>query len=247
MKALSAADWIPSEVDAFDELDEYSLLGILEKLEFGDLAILASMNPRINRLIWEYNLCPWFNPTNETLYIQIFDEIPSASIAKRIPLCNGQRNVLATLKAFCPMFSRLSLYYENAFLPSENSITEIMEHINRYCATVPQQIRIGNTGDGIKEFVATNAGTVSILFPETVRDFSIGAYFPQVEVLSIKIEKSFAINEHLPHLKRLELEDSGHKFELRAFAELNPQIRSVRLDWCEGWQYMQQVNEFLPN
>lgn len=242
-------------MDIFNKLDDYSLLVILEKLEYSDLATVASISARSNKLILDYNLLSKFGIKGATLHIEVAGKNqllealyrPIGESRTKV-LCAGYNRILATLKAFCPAFDQLHLTL-NYFHPHEiDSTREIVDHVNRYCATVSQKMMIKYTTASIEEFIMQNTSSIMIHNPEKLTNFSLNKRFPQVERLTILIDKVFVISENLPHLKHFELLDSkcGH-FDLKTFGELNPQIDSVKLDLCEELYNLRDVNDIFPD
>lgn len=243
------------QIDVFDKLDDYSLLNILDKLNYGDLMNAASAIPRISQLLWGYNFALKLRIESATLYIEVEGEYqllealyrPVGESRTKV-LCAGHAHILATLATFCPAFGQLELTL-NYFHPHNVDATQkLIDAVNRYCATVPQKVTIKNGGGSIAEFTAQHATSVMVHNPEKLANFSMHAHFPQVERLTIFVDRRFAIPERLPHVKHFELLEGacGH-FDLRTFAALNAQIRSVKLDLCDGLDSVREVNEIFPD
>lgn len=242
------------EMDVFESLDDYSLLSILDHISgFGDLATVASLSPRAHQLIRHYNLMSHYNISNATLLIEIKGMERTQGLKYRPVgkwnfemLCSSHDQLLATLKVFCPMFGQLDiklLYIQ----PHDNFTLTVVDHINRYCSTVPQQFTLTATRHRVQQFTAPHVHSVEIISPELLTNFSIAEHFPNVQELYIHNHDYFSTTEHLPHLRHLDVADDfcGH-FNVRAFAEKNPQITSVKLDLCEGLDILQEVNEVFP-
>lgn len=253
----STVSRIPSDVnqiDEFDTLDDYSLLDILEYLELGDLASFASLSSRVHQIIWDFNLLSKYNIKNATVRIESLTDsklhatyAPIGQTFAYGNICVGLDCIRATLKLFCSIFDHLLFVVDND-RPTTNQMQELIHDANYYCSTVPQQVIIRNVSDFFEMFTASNATSVTIVYPEKDENLMIDVHFPRLQELSIQINEIFAIKNHLPHLKHFELLDKscGH-FDLRTFAEKNPQITSVKLDLCEGLNNLQEVNEIFPN
>lgn len=243
-----------NQVDLFDSLDDYSILGILDWIRsFGDLATVASMSPRAHQMIQRYNLFSNYDIKNATLLIEIegnnqLEDVQyrSTAVSRNRFLCAGLDHLLATLQVFCPIFGQLDITL-NYFRPHGDFELKIVDYINRYCSTVPQKFTIESTYNPVLEFTAWNASSVKISMPELLQNFSIATHFPRVEELHIRNHDYFTSKEHLPHLKHLEITDRicGH-FNIRVFAGSNPHITSAELDLCDDLNYLQEVNILFP-
>lgn len=232
------------------------MLEIFECLAFPELAAVASLSPRNTELILKY-IIPSIGIENASLVLKIsgLDNIPRAiypragEVGDFKHLCKGDDHVLATLKAFCPVFGELHVMLEYYYAPNSELVLNIIDHINRYCSTVPQKVTIRSGENSlIEEFTMPNVTSVDILFRYQPENFWIATHFPQIESLSIEIDDYFTIIENLPHLKHLTVSDETcSHFDLTAFAEVNPQVRSVKIDLCQGLRSLQELNECFPN
>lgn len=244
------------QAEVFEALDDYSLLAILEQLEFGDLAVSASLSARTRQLAVDFKLIPVDEMKNASLHIAIYDDVPKIGVISADgnlryvkELCKGQNHVVATLAAFCPMFSHLTLNVNNYYQSYNDTEQTVIDCVNRYCSTVSQKLLIRNFRYSFAEFTAPNVSSAVIEFPEMLKNFSFRRQCPQVKELTIAINDYYVIKEHLPHLTHFELTERNAcgNFDLRTFGALNPQIRSVRLDLCQGLHNLQQVNEMFPS
>lgn len=255
---LTAANRPPFESaqpDVFDTLDDYSLLHILELLNLSDLVTVASFSPRIAQLAVDYTLMPAHNFRNATLRIELSGHhlltkvlyLPAGKERKLTDLFTGHDLVLATLKVLCPLFGSLFIMLDYYHPLNSTQTQQAVSYANRYCATIPQHVHIINGKGSMTEFTALNVSGVSINYPEKFANFSLAERFPRLQKLSIRIDRLFAINERLPHLQHFELLDTAcGRFDLRAFAEFNPRMCSVKLDLCEGLDRLQEVNAMFP-
>lgn len=254
---LSAASRIPfdkNQADVFNKLDDYSLLDILERLTPADLVSVAAVSPRISQLIWDYRLIPELGRKSSAISITVSSHYnkllisPDGDESNFRALFTKPDSILGTLKAFCPFFARLGIVLDYFSRRNFNFTDELFDHVNRYCATVPQKVTVINAKETIDAFTAQNVSSVTIHSPEALKNFSINGHFPRVERLSILISNSFGITEHLPELKHFELLDGtcGH-FDLKTFAEFNPKTRSVKLDLCDGLDDINEVSKIFPD
>lgn len=133
-----------NQLNAFDTLDDYSLLGILEWVKsFGNLATIASMSPRIRQLALDYDLVSQYKIRNATLRIQIDGARNYVQAIKYRPsdekrfreLCSTHDHFFATLQAFCPAFGLLDITVYH--LKDSDIAKKAIDYINRYCSTVP--------------------------------------------------------------------------------------------------------------
>lgn len=254
-QALATANRVPLNPSHFDTLDEYSFLGILERVDsFGDLATIASLSPRARQLILHYNLIPEHVMKNATLYLHILGANRVGSLLYRAAgaaslerFCSERVQIFATLKAFCPLFRQLDIEL-NYVDPHGDVSGKLLDYVSRYCSTVPQTFKITEIRNAVQEFTAPNAFSVSIQAPECIANVSIATHFPRVQELYIRVNDYFTSTECLPHLRHLEVDANRcGRFNFRAFAAKNPQITSAKLVLCEGLHILQEVNELLPN
>lgn len=255
---LSTANRIPldaDQTDLFDGLDDYSLLGILDMVGgFGDLVTLASLSPHARELIWSHNLISEYINKNGHLYIEIGGRNVGSLWFNAVGfptecLTTESYQVLATLKAFCPIFSRLFIHIDYVH-PLSDLPSKVMDYVNQYCSTVPQKLTLTRPNmNYYRAFTAGNVSDVHIHWPQNIGVLPIAKHFPRVEKLHIKPVRNVTITDHLPHLKHLDIweENSCGYFNFRVFAEKNPQITSAKLVLCKGLDILQEVNELLPN
>lgn len=174
--------------------------------------------------------------------------LPARKGARYVEMFAGHEVVLATLKTSCFAVGRLHLLLDYNQPLNGDKVREVVDYVNRHCAAVPQKWHILSAKGSVVEFTAFNVTSVNIRHPERLNNFAINARFPALAELSMRIDAPFAINEHLPHLKHFELLDRAcGRFDLRTFAALNPQIRSAKLDLCEGMDRLYEVNAVFPH
>lgn len=241
--------------DPFNTLDDYSLVNILEKLNQHDLTTVGSIYPRVRQLIAEFGILPESSMKESRLLIIIglrklpdAHYYPMAESDEATKLCTGFECILNTLKVYCYVFNQLDITLNYAAQFNSSLAQRVVDYASDYCSTTVQKVQVQNVGDSIAKFTASSASIVDIHRPEKLKQFSISRSFPRVERLSIRIDNAFAIAEHLPHLKHLELVDkSCENFDLKAFAAMNPQVNSVKLDLCNGIDSLREVNAIFPH
>lgn len=258
LKAPFIAHGVPidsDQNDLFDALDDFSLVIILEKLSRRDLMNLGTMNPRISQLIKDFDILPDSSIKKSRLLIKLgVRKTPEAHYFPIIErdvaniMCDSLECILKLLNVYCYAFDRLDFTIDYASGPDSNATQTVVDYIKRYCSTTEQKVRILNAGDSIAELAGLTATSVTIHGPEKPVNFTINAYFPRVKRLTIRIGTEYALNEHLPHLRHFELIDTScEHFDLRAFGALNPRIRSLELDPCQGLDKLHEVNAIFPN
>lgn len=239
-----------NQIDAFEEMDDYSLFYIIEWLDSIELISVAAASPRVRGMIWNYNLTPEIrasveiSTTDNSLVLEVVEE----GEIKSVTLSTNYDDVLDTLRALCPMFAHLDLILDFISQQNNEAVIRVIDYVNDYCSEVPKIMAIKEAKDSIGEFTARNVTSLRLEYPKKLRVSWINDHFPDVEEITVKTDDFFAIREHLPSLKHLELLDNHcDRFNLAAFAEMNPRMGSLKLDRCEGLFNLQQVNEMFPD
>lgn len=173
----------------------------------------------------------------------------NAGEQKRFTLITSDySHILNTLKKWCASFDHLELEVNYSALTAIDATRAFDDHVNSYCSAVPKRLTLVDAN--VSHGLPTMANVTSLVLesPRTSDDAWIDAHFPHVEELTVDIRQSFALKERLPHLKHFELlEQRCGQFNLKAFAELNAHIRSVKLDLCEGLSNLRPVSVYFPN
>lgn len=256
-KALSFVSCISfdkSKVDVFDQFDDYSLMGVLDWLEFGDLANIATISQRSYDIIIKHYLSKLelndaivdieLSETNEFMMMHY---LPSGKCSICEILCTGHHKVLSTLAAFCPIFKelRITAEYKHKF---ESDITRTLaDHLNKYCSTVPQSMKIPLIKKPNSNVSFENVTNVHLMAPGYSKGIALDRNFPRMEYLRIDVHQKFSLTAYFPYLRAFELTETYcNTFDWVEFAAQNSQIRSLNIDACWPTDFLQQVNELFP-
>lgn len=254
MQALSAVGPLDStELDIFDQLDDYSLLGVLDHLHFTDLLSLASMNARNRQLIVDHYILPEAG-AHATLRVTIsghdlytsgfYFGHRNASDYSRLA---GRASVFAALQVLCPISTdvQISLFFDQHFDAMLKQTVE--SYVHNHCAGVPQTVEMMGSSESLISIRLPHAKSVFIANPERFKRFDVAKSFPRVERLGVDVFRRFTLAQRLPHLTHFQVQDltCGH-FDLRAFGQKNPQIRSVALELCGQMGNIVEINELFP-
>lgn len=203
-QAVSAS----SSVFAHDE-SQNTLFDSMDDLEFVDLANIASVSSRFQKLITEHYIIPpsKFNLDQAEIHISILTN-PSDNEVKHVTtkdltqspeLTHGRAEVLSTLKAFCSTFSKVTVPF--SYSQDMEYLAKLVNTLNNHCDTVAQRIRFfhvnGLSTDTKLSF--NHATDVHLSFPK----FSgavIADLFPRMEQLEISLMKSYTLNQQFSHL-----------------------------------------------
>lgn len=256
-KALHTANGIPlasnqTGTGIFSELDDFSVMEILDFLSFGDLATIVAMDPRHYHLVWDHYIGAVKGASLRIVVSNIDPDtrayfLPTESFAEYNKLCTGHNHMLATLKSFCHAFVELDITFDYSYNYDSNITTKIVSYVNTYCSMVPQKITMRRLRGSAGEFAFQNASSVVLRVSGDFSNFTVAKHFPRVQELSIDLYEPFALKQHLPHLRHFELMDiSCGNFDLREFGKMNSQIRSVNVELCGNLKSVQEVNEIFP-
>lgn len=229
-------------------------MNVLDFVDVGDLAVIASMSSRNRQLIVDYYLN---DLENSSLQAIIYNKDQDSRayylpVDKNVPddilLCTGHQQILTTLEAFCSTFSDLDITFDSDYELHQPLTEKLSNLVNDHCSTVSQKITIRTVSRSAGAFTFENASSVSLRVATDFTQFAVEKHFPRVEKLAIHLFYRFTLKQYLPDLRHFELtEHERGLFDLRAFGELNPQIQSITLETGGLLNTLHEVNEVFPN
>lgn len=232
-------------------MDDYSLLGIFESLDFGDLANVAVLSPRLQQLIERYFIASKYGQAE--IYFSISEKAKDTHTfyeaagekPRHIKLASGHVAMFSTMQAFCHLFDRIILHVYDIF--DTNFIRDIAYNVNRHCSNTTLEIGMTLNRQSVDfQFEYATIVKLNSLEPENIA--ALEKYFPKMEELRIFVTEAFIFNQNVPGLKRFELrEQQFGLFDLRAFGEHNSQLRGIKLTIPWHLELLGQVNELFPN
>lgn len=233
----------------FDIMDDYSLLGILDRLAFGDLANIGASSQRCQQLIIHHYLNHKYRLNGANVAIILYSRnkdvrISYANNNSSYSLSTGFNEMLSTLKAFCHIFNALTITHDFSDYGDKSLMEQVSQTTNNYCSEIPQTINIDMVSENT-QFTFAHAANVDVRSPERHSADELNRIFPQVENLKIHIYESFKLDQYFPHLRHFEAVEVHHGlFDLGTFGKHNPQLRSINI--AVSYNQLQQVNSMFP-
>lgn len=235
----------------FDLTDDYSLLGICEWLDFADLANIAVLNPRLHHLVERYFITSKYEDAEIVITVTTKDnetQIYQGKTGRKkrfSQLATGHTAMFSALEAFCHMFGHISITMYDVY--DINLIQEIANSVNSYCSN-PTKV-IGMTlNQKIVDFKFENVTMVKLKKLDRKNADAFNDCFPGMEGLQIDIKQDLTIDSLLPTLKHFELKQNNFgEFNMTTFAEKNPQITSLTVEYPWMPHQLQQLDEIFPN
>lgn len=230
-------------------------MGIFDFLDFADLAVMATLRPRYQQIIIDHYILPKYQLQNAEISIILSQFYYHTNIhykpTKDTPdsdkLVTGHNQVLSTLKAFCPLFGRITFHTGYYFPDDLTMIKQVSSVINKHCSNVPQELFIELTEEDL-DFTFENATIVHLDSPKHYTTQQLNRCFPRMEMLSIRIGLNITPDPHLPHLTHFELKQIfDGQFDMKTFGANNPQLRGLTMKLPWGIDQMQEIAENFPN
>lgn len=235
----------------FEQLDDYSLMGIFDYLDVHDLVKVAQMNPRFTNIVLNQYIKTKFRVHDEPIIMKLtsqyfhlyFDSFKRG----RIHITAGVNQSLWVLEHFGRSFNNLRYDIFNFGTPNSQKFFEIVE---KNCPRVDKPITIEDINHKAMAnwtFSFDNT-TTSVKLGLFVSDpLPLRSLFPYMQELNmISILKSAA--EHFPHLTKCSIKSSPN-FDDTAFElfRLNPQLRHLHTMTNFNSSFVNHLNEMVPN
>lgn len=230
-------------------------MGVLDWLDFGDLATVATMGRRNYDIVHKHYL-PKFKLTGKIVVVDI-SEVDERMTMHYYPsrkglgcklLCTGHRQVLSVLATFCPVFKQLRIMLEYKHQFDSDCTRTLANHLNTHCSSVQQFIQIPLIRKPTAHVSFDNVTSVHLMAPGYNKGIVLERNFPRMEHLRIDVHKKFALTAHFPNLREFEMTETYcNIFDWHTLAAQNPQIRSLNVDVCWPTEQLQQLNELFPH
>lgn len=188
----------------FDLMDDYSLLGIFEYLDFGALANIAVLSSRLQQLIERHFIAPKYSQAVIYLSVSMKDKDTrtfyeaAGENPRHIQLATGHTAMFSTIFSFCHIFDRIILHAYDIY--DINFIRNIADSLNNYCSNTTLEIGMTLNKQTL-DFTFEYATLVKLNALEHENLDALSNYFPQMEELRIYVTEAFSFNQQLPNLK----------------------------------------------
>lgn len=221
-----------------DALDDYSLMGILDKLEYEDLFNLAMLSPHVQQLFADYYVAKYNWNTSE-VFLKVTHKDALLYI-KGLYFYNG-RNYTQTmfiLRNFGHIFTHIKIRLDSIKL-----VEPVQFLINKYCSNATQEIEISGEYNDNTQILFELATNVTIMMHAS-KNFRLDTAFPQMRKL--KFDCELDLSHHHPHLTEIVFKHYKYTWDLSEFVRLNPQLQTVQSLLFNNSMFLASLSE-LPN
>lgn len=237
-----------------ENLDDFSLLEIFDKLDFFDLVKLSTLGPRFHQIIVDHYIIAEYRLHEKKLYIKIGYTVSThvyPNDDSNSLYTEKEEEVLAVLQYFGNVFNSIKL---EIFALGYKYVEEIQYALNKYCFKTTQEItlhrRLPRVDDLNVNFSFLHAADVNIEhFPfEPIEPMRLDISFPRMRKLII--DREVDLIHHYPHLTEFISSIFGWSLNLPGFYDfmrLNPQIRSIDITIYNDAMFLTSLSELLPN
>lgn len=231
------------------ELDDFNLVSILDRVTMADLISLAALDTRMWQLIADHVVNVKFLSHKRKIYVAAgnhpmmwYENVNGSNIL----ITTQQEEIYSALRYFGHLFESVDiLIHENSHEYSKR--LEIL--VNKHCSHAFQKISLSDSSIIDADLAFPNASEIVL----NVRTRSsnnqiiipLDTVFPKLQ--SLKINSQSYYNHHLPHLRKFILDVYEPDMDsLITFMRLNPQLRSLTSTIPNNATYFTTLNEFLP-
>lgn len=215
-----------------DQLDDWSLLGIIDHLNFDTMINLAGANKGFARIIAHHYMLPTFHIHEKLIYLIDIKNTPE--ILDNSILFKDFEKILVFLRAFGGSITTLK-FTESRF--DAKQAIDINNHIQQYCSTSLTALEI----DFSSLRLTTDANTIftqvtklRLKDPRALHDLRLDHIFPALEDLTIELSYQSGIPLSMAryhrNLKHFQLfDDERNDDGLIEFFRVNRQLRTMNL------------------
>lgn len=230
-------------------MDDSALINEFNGLNYAELTELASLTPRYHRIIVDNFITPKYHLNQAKVEIGLYHNRTTISYFTSGRYTENSQDlnvILSTLKAFCPLFSHLTVQSHD--FPYNLGITQkIVESVNNYCAEVPQSVSIAFPTNLEQIFTFQNVSTVILHEPKHNNVDIINQMFPQMKSLVLYTEEPYSLDGCLPNLQHFQFQEKSiGLFDMKKFGEFNRQIRSIKVTFDWNLNFLHELNEIFP-
>lgn len=241
----------------FDDLDNYALMSVFDKLELFDLLKLIDSNGRIKNLIIDHYANGRFQlDAIQVRYTDKYSENPITIIGDVINVWDFG-TMLKLLRAFGHLLKHIELEYYNTHATQHQ---ELGQFLSKYCSQTLEVLKLNNVVDVMLQslngpFEKVKIFSISGGSFDCRNDLNFSKMFPSLqrfEIHKIMMQVSKCIEHKFPHLEYVGLpmyaeriRDNHQMYE--QFFKMNPQIRTVSAWYLNNLNAIKNAERYLSH
>lgn len=233
------------------DLDDYSLLGVFDHLDFTELVDMADLDPRLNEIIRYHYMIPKYRINQLAIR---FDDCEGTHISESSLVIYNVAHILTFLRNFGDLITDLTFHnYNNLFLIEH--ATEISRHIEKYCSKTLSQFSLINPNYQLisnTQTIFKRVIRLQIWQCNNLDDFQLSQKYPMVEYLYLNTKAdlnslgSLAQSyRRLQHLELISYKPLNGGSAVKDLFKLNPQIRHLALRTISDMEMIHFINDNL--
>lgn len=222
------------------DVDADSLLIILEQLDFENILAASKVNRYFNHIVNYIFRCR-FRAIEINMYTKDW------TIMNNV-LVTGTAMAEPILKHFGHSILRLSIIFND---DSATNQTQFGHLINSCCSDSMNELKVIACNDDFFDamqipFKQTTSISISGVLKKSHHKLELDELFPKMYNLHLNLEwESRPIVRHFSNLIELDIIVAAHHFV--ELLQMNPQIRKLKCKPLDSTEFLQIVNEHLPN
>lgn len=247
----------------FDDLNNCALLDLFDMLNLEELVNLANLSPRVREIITKYYGINKFRLHEKTLQIG-FQGIPLTRNVKKMEYNEFTIKIydMATAIRYLRNFGHLTqhiIVYNIDYHQQRSWTQNIIEYINEYCSESLRELELMFYGTFNNTWKKPFTKLTKIEFGgkcywiDSLNNINSSEIFPllsEIYIGKIELNSSICLANNFPHLEYVHLDRIDSNFDedsFRKFFEMNPQIRSLKLNYVNSLAFLYLVDKMLPN
>lgn len=238
-----------------ENLDNFSLMEIFDKLDLRDLVKLSILSPRFHQLIVDHYMIAKYRLHEQNLYIKVGYTVstyfyPNDDNSYSL-YTEKNDEVLAILQYFGNMFNSTKI---EIYAHGYKYVEEIQSAVNKNCFNTFQEItlhrrhpRVDDINVNLIFLHATDVILEHFLF-ESIEPMRLDISFPRMRKLIIDRETDLI--DHYPHLTEIVFPSFFFSVAMPGFYDFirfNPQLRSIEMPILNNVTFLTSLSELLPN
>lgn len=230
----------PTNLSQLENLDDFSLLGILEEVKIVDLINLAAMNNRFSKLIADHVITYKFLSHKREIVIDVDNEFKmwyEYVDGSPILITTKVEEVFAALEYFGHVFNNLQITIkENAF---DINVQQLQYLVNKYCSRASLKLHLS----------LSTVVNMDLSFPAASEIAIIIRWHLALNIVYRDVESMTESEiERLQQTKKFLLTFYPAQIQpVIDFLRLHPQLRSFQSFIPNNSTYLTVLNDYLPD
>lgn len=234
----------PTNQVKLEHLDEYSLLGILDYLDFDELVNLADTNQEFRQFIAEHYMIPKYRIHEKQIIMPyVLEDLSGISITVKsrtfLSLLRSFGHLIRDLK-FSGLFSRTRCNKIYTFIEQycSNTLVEFELEAPDFITFSPNQPFKKVTKLLLENSYQVDFSVIDLVFP-AVKELTVLSFQP----INPQLSRFFSNLEHL-HLVEIFWDNyAGIEDGIRKFVQTNPQLRTLRLERVPSNELLKYIRD----